>query len=135
MSTQAYHDHRPAVNPQPPLTWPQAITTIEVRYLLRELGDLGARVEVGPSTHPTAWNRLHLPDGATYRTAGASPWWALECTCNGVNRESCAACREAARRVYCTHPNRVTEWVNRGNAAEPDPDLVDYCPDCGQEVA
>lgn len=98
MSTSAYHNEQATVN----LEWPEAITTPDVDFLVRNLATLGAWVEVGPTTHARNWNTLHLPDGTNYTTYGASNWWTLEdeCSCNGANRDGCPACRATARRVY-----------------------------------
>ena len=96
MSTTAYHNGQATVN----LDWPEAIRTPHVEFLVRNLASLGAWVEVGPTTHARSWNTLHLPDGVTYTTHGAGPWWTLdECHCV-TDSQSCPACRAAARHTY-----------------------------------
>ena len=99
MLDSVYHTKTPKVNP---LTWPVAIRTEDVEFLVANLATLGATIEVGPTTHARSWNTLHLPDGTNYTTHGAGPWWTLdgECSCNGANRDGCPACRATARRVY-----------------------------------
>ena len=98
MSSTIVADKPQVVN----LDWPEAIRTPHVEFLVRNLASLGAWVEVGPTTHARSWNTLHLPDGVTYTTHGAGPWWALdgECSCNGANRDGCPACRATARHTY-----------------------------------
>ena len=87
-----YHTNDPAVNTQ---ALPTVLTTLDVQHLLAEVPT--AKIEVGPSTHPSAsWNRLHLGD-ATYITVGSRTTWQLECSCV-LPEQSCPACRAAARK-------------------------------------
>ena len=67
-----YTPSTPVVNT---LTWPVAIRTQDVEFLVANLATLGATIEVGPSvTHPRNYNRLILPDGASYITRGSTHW-------------------------------------------------------------
>ena len=103
MPVELYHETTPRVNP---LTWPAAIRTEHVEFLVANLADLGAWVEVGPTTHARSWNTLHLPDGTNYTTHSAGPWWTLgdnECSCYDLpdgRAHVCAACK---RRLEARH--------------------------------
>ena len=96
MLDSVYHTKTPVVNT---LTWPVVIRTEDVEFLVANLAPLGATIEVGPSvTHPRNYNRLILPDGASYITRGSTHWTLedAECSCYDLpdgRAYVCAACK------------------------------------------
>ena len=100
MLDSVYHTKTPKVNP---LTWPVAIRTEDVEFLVANLATLGATIEVGPTTHARSWNTLHLPDGTNYTTRGASNWWTLEdneCSCYDLPDGRAYVCAACKRRIH-----------------------------------